>query len=275
MHNRLILAAVLAALSLPAMAGNSNGCQGNCPSDGGDTATATGGDATAYGGNATSNAAAGAVAGAAANAVASVGDVTNVAHGGAGGHSTAIAAGGEGGKGGMAYGGSAHQGQSQGQQQGQHQTNVGINGQQQSAASDQSQSSENRNTNTATNAGNSQQVGGQSTSIKFEDVANAPPVFLGNITATMSCAGGFNAGGSSQDGAGAFGFSWVSADCRTVVIGKEFAGIGMPDVACRVWKTTKGYKRAVKADPSLANVDCSPKPVVPPQAMLAPRTPRG
>lgn len=132
------------------------------------------------------------------------------------------------------------------------------------------------NDNRSSASGNTTVVGGDSTLVE----RNAPPVFLGNLSATMSCAGGFNAGASDRNGSGAFGFTWISGDCRSVVIGREFVGIGMPDVACRVWKTTKGYKRAVKADPSLADVDCTIKPapatvpvLVAPE--LAPRIPRG
>lgn len=262
MRQLLILAAFFVAFSANAGNDNANPCgnNGNNCNPSGGAASATGGNATATGGTSIAGAAAGALAG----ANASVGDVTNIAAGGQGGRGgdggNALAFGGAGGKGGDA---------NQGQLQGQHQSNVGINGQQQTAKSDQSQSSStststDTSTSTSTaqsqqanNAGNSQQVGGQSTNIKFEDVANAPPVFLGNITSTMSCAGGFNAGGSSQDGAGALGFSWVSGDCRSVVAADKFRELGMVDTACKILKTTKGFKRAVKSDPSLADVSCS------------------
>lgn len=253
MKHLFLIAALLFAA--PAFAGNDNanpcGNNGNSCNQGGGSATATGGNSYATGGDAYAGAAAGAISGSAS----SVGDVTNVAQGGSGGHSTAIAAGGQGGRGGD--GGNAIQGQQQGQGQdqlqGQQQSNVGVNsqGQTSSTSTQQSQAA------TATNAGNSQNVGGQSTNIRFEDVANAPPVFLGNMTATMSCAGSFNAGGSSQDGAGALGFTWVSADCKTVVAGHNMAAIGLRDVACEVYKTTDGYKRAAKANPALASIDCS------------------
>jgi hypothetical protein len=249
---RYILLAALLLACLPALAGNSNanpcGNNGNNCNPAGGGATATGGDAYASGGTSIAGAAAGALAGAASNA--QVGDITNIAAGGQGGRGgdggNALAFGGAGGE-----GGNAQQGQAQGQKQ------SATAAQQQGQSSQTSTSTEQHQAATATNAGNSQQVGGQSTNIKFEDVANAPPVFLGNISATMSCSGGFNAGGSSQDGSGALGFSWVSGDCRSVVAADKFRELGMVDTACKILKTTKGFKRAVKSDPSLADVSCS------------------
>lgn len=254
MRQLLLIAALLAAL--PAMAGNNNG------PDYGDTYNQQtynqpqGGAATASGGNATANGGT-SIAGAAAGANASVGDVTNIASGGQGGRGgdggNALAFGGAGGKGGDA---------NQGQLQGQHQANVGINGQQQSAASDQSQSSTNtlgqstdassQNDNRSSAAGNT-----TSTNVSYRSERNAPPVYLGNVAATVSCAGGFSAGSSSQGGAGALGFNWISPDCKTVVAGQNLQSLGMVDVACRVFKTTDGFKRAAKRDPSLNDVDCS------------------
>lgn len=237
MKKHYLLAIVLALISTGAIAGNDNanpcGNHGNNCGQG-DT-TATGGQANAFGGNAYAGAAAGAISGS------SVGDVTATGgRGGDGGNALSIS---EGGKGGNAYasGGDAKQGQLQGQSQ----------------RTDVNTSAELTQSATALNAGNSQQVGGQSTSIKFEDVANAPPVFLGNVSATMSCAGGFNAGGSSQDGSGAFGFTWVSSDCRSVVSADKFRELGMVDTACKILKTTKGFQRAAKRDPSLNDIDCS------------------
>lgn len=238
----LAIAALL--IGSNAIAGNSNGCQGNCA--GGDTTSNTYNQPTANAG-----AIAGAAAGAISGSSAQIGDVTNIAAGGQGGR------GGDGGNayasGGSAFGGNAHQGQAQ--QQGQSQTSV--NGQSQSNRSETNTSTQQSQSSSSFNAGNAQNVGGQSTNIKFEDVANAPPVFLGNITSTMSCAGGFNAGGSSQDGSGALGFSWVSGDCRSVVAADKFRELGMVDTACRILKTTKGFKRAAKSDPSLNDVSCT------------------
>lgn len=236
-----ITLAIAALIAGNAMAGNNNG------PDYGNTTN------NSYNQGGTANA--GAVAGAAAGAIsgsysgggdASIGDVTNVAAGGQGGR------GGDGGTG-IGFGGSAHQGQ----QQGQGQSQTSVNGQSQSNRSETNTSTQQNQSSSSFNAGNAQNVGGQSTNIKFEDVANAPPVFLGNITSTMSCAGGFNAGGSSQDGSGALGFSWVSGDCRSVVAADKFRELGMVDTACKILKTTKGFKRAVKSDPSLNDVSCT------------------
>lgn len=281
MMNRFLLLAVLAALPALAMATNNNppnecGNHGNnCNTGGGDT-TASGGDA---------------YAGAVSGSSSSVGDIRNTANGGAGGavlasgnshnDNTNVANGGRGGEGGagFGFGGEAKQGQDQQQGQAQSSKNTNMNGQAQSANSNQTQSSYSgaNQSQDASNKGVS-----NSTSVRFEDVANAPPVYLGNISATMSCAGGFNAGGSSQDGAGALGFSWISNDCRSVVAADKFRELGMVDTACRILKTTKGFKRAAKADPTLASVDCTAKPaktaaiVPPPQASAyAPRIPRG
>lgn len=229
MKQVLVLALAL-AISSTAYAGNNNG-----PDYGSGDSSAT---ANANGGSAHAGASAGAVSSS------SVGDVTNVAaggqggRGGDGGNALSISEGGKGGNG-YATGGDAKQAQS-------------LDAKQSTAVS-QGLSS----TIGATGSGNSTAVGGQSTNIKFEDVANAPPVFLGNVSATMSCAGGFNAGGSSQDGAGALGFTWVSGDCRSVVAADKFRELGMVDTACKILKTTKGYKRAAKADPSLNDVSCT------------------
>jgi hypothetical protein len=230
-----------------------------------------------------------------------VGVGVGVGTGGDGGNATATASGGAGGDGGNGYGGnavglggsgghssstvkdsgnsfnvntakggSAHQGQSQGQSlNSANLLRMTSENKVNASSANDNRSSANGNT-TVTN------VGGDSTLVE----RNAPPVFLGNLSATMSCSGGFNAGASDRNGSGAFGFTWISGDCRSVVIGREFVGIGMPDVACRVWKTTNGYKRAVKADPSLSDVDCTAKPAPAPVPVLvapelAPRIPRG
>lgn len=116
--------------------------------------------------------------------------------------------------------------------------------------------------NTITNGAVTQQGGavsqrGGDTNVSYRTERNAPPVYLGNVAATVSCAGGFSAGSSSQGGAGALGFNWISPDCKTVVAGQNLQSLGMVDVACRVFKTTDGFKRAAKRDPSLNDVDCS------------------
>jgi hypothetical protein len=309
----LMTLAILMAINTGAVAGNDNsngGCHGNCSGQPSGDATATGGNATggtaiAGGGSANAGAMAGAAAGAVSGSYSeggSVGDIRNTANGGnvlgsgnsssvsqGGDGGSAVALGGAGGKGGeggtgVGFGGDAKQSQS----------NLGINAQsldsknvsgsksiaqqalENSNKINASSANENRSSASGNTTATTVNVGGDSTLVE----RNAPPVFLGNLTATMSCAGGFNAGASDRNGSGALGFTFVSGDCRSVVMGREFVGIGMPDVACRIWKTTKGYKRAVKADPSLANVDCTAKPspaavVVPVAPELAPRIPRG
>ena len=281
----LALLAILLALSLPAAAGNDNnppnecGNHGNnCGNGGGDDGNAAGGNG--YGGNGTGI---------------GVGIGVGVGQGGQGG------AGGEGGRGGsggvglggdggsvlgsgnsnnlnsnkaeggtgIGFGGDANQ--AQGQQQGQAQTskNTNVLGQ----AVDASSANDNR----SNAAGNT-----TSTVVSFKDERNAPPVYLGQLSATMSCSGSFNAGSSSPGGAGAFGFTWISGDCRSVVAADKFRELGMIDTSCKILKTTKGFKRAAKADPTLASIDCAIKPtpaaaiIPPPQASAyAPRIPRG
>lgn len=283
---KMILAAALLLAVFSAHAGNGNnndGCQGNC-SGGGSDVTANGGNG--YGGDGYGG------AGGDSHSVGLGVGVGLGGQGGDGGSANAVGTGGsvngsgnssnlnnnkaEGGTG-IGLGGNAHQGQAQSQSS----TSGAVSGSKSIAqmASENSlknkvnASSANDNRSSATGNTTVTNVGGDSTLVE----RNAPPVFLGNLTATMSCAGGFNAGASDRNGSGAFGFTWISADCRSVVIGREFVGIGMPDVACRVWKTTKGYKRAVKADPSLANVDCAVKPaavIVPAPAVTFPETSR-
>jgi len=116
----------------------------------------------------------------------------------------------------------------------------------------QSTDASSQNDNRSSAAGNT-----TSTNVSYRSERNAPPVYLGNVAATVSCAGGFSAGSSSQGGAGALGFNWISPDCKTVVAGQNLQSLGMVDVACRVFKTTDGFKRAAKRDPSLNAVDCS------------------
>lgn len=223
---KYILAAALLAICFTASAGNNNG-----PDYGDVTNNTTNNYATTnQGGNATAGASAGAVSGSAAisGSSSSVGDVK--AYGGAGGDSTAIAVGGEGGKGGTGYGGSAHQGQSQGQSL--------------------------TSTIGATGSGNSTSVGGQSTSVSYRNERSAPPVFLGNMAPTVSCAGGFNAGASSQGGSGAFGFTWISADCKQVVAGQNMLAAGETRLACEVFRQTDGFKRAARRNPELNEIAC-------------------
>jgi len=251
--------AVLLAASFTVSAGNNNsngGCQGNCSG---------GGEQNSYnqGGTANAGAAAGAVAGAAAGAIsgsysgggdASATGGNAVANGGRSdasanligsgnstnkNDSTAIAAGGhggsalsvsEGGKGGsaVAAGGAG-----------------GFGGQGGEAGADARSTNDNKSA-----------AQGNITTVTTKVERNAPPVYLGNVTATMSCAGGFQAGSSSQGGSGALGFSWISADCRSVVAADKFREIGMVDTACRILKTTKGFQRAAKRDASLKDVSC-------------------
>lgn len=293
MMNRFLLLAILAALPALAMATNNNppnecGNHGNNCNTGGGTTTANGGDAYA-------GAAAGAVAGAAAGAVSgsssSVGDIRNTANGGTGGavlasgnshnDNTNVANGGKGGEGGagFGFGGDAKQGQDQQQGQAQSSKNTNVNGQAQSANSNQTQSSYSgaNQSQDASNKGVTTIVGGDTTLVE----RNAPPVFLGAITPT-SCGGSFNAGGSSRDGAGGIGFSWVGTECAIRQLGDRYQQMGQVDTACELYRSTKAFQKAAKRNPKLASLDCSVKPapaaaIVPtPQASAyAPRIPRG
>lgn len=244
--NKLVLALVLSLAATSAFAGNDNG-----PTFFGDTTnnnqtynqpTANGG--TGYGGSATA-------VGQGGNASAtggSVGDIrnTNTAAGGSvlGSGNSAndntnvnanTAFGGRGGDGGtgIGFGGSAHQGQAQGQQQGQgqSQSNIGVNGQSQSNVGINGQSSStstSTKTNqsqaaTATNAGNSQTVGGQQTSVGGQSVTineaeipddvtirSAPAMVVTAPNATVSCYKTF--GGSLSGILGAAGLSGGKID---------------------------------------------------------------
>lgn len=133
------------------------------------------------------------------------------------------------------------------------------------------------NDNRSSAAGNTTvtNVGGDSTVVE----RNAPPVFLGAITPT-SCGGSFNAGGSSRDGAGGFGFSWVGTECAIRLLGDRYQQLGQVDIACELYSSTKAFKKAAKRNPKLASIDCNAKPapaaapvLVAPE--LAPRIPRG
>lgn len=136
------------------------------------------------------------------------------------------------------------------------------------------------NDNRSSAAGNTTvtNVGGDSTLVE----RNAPPVFLGALTPT-SCGGGFNAGGSSRDGAGAFGIQWVGKECRIRMVGDRYHALGMVDTACEVYKTTKGFRDAAKVNPKLRDLDCTVKPAavvapaepVIPKEFVEARTPRG
>lgn len=236
-----ILAAALIVACGTVSAGNSNGCQGNCPSDGGG-ATATGGNATGgngYGG--------------------SGGDATAVGVGvgvGFGGQGGSGGAGGRGGDGGNAIGLGGAGGSVWGSG-----NSANLNKNDATSIADAKATATNDG-NTITNGAVTQQGGavsqrGGDTNVSYRTERNAPPVYLGNVAATVSCAGGFSAGSSSQGGAGALGFNWISPDCKTVVAGQNLQSLGMVDVACRVFKTTDGFKRAAKRDPSLNDVDCS------------------
>lgn len=290
---KIVLAAILLAASFGVSATNNNGgCQGNCPSTGGgDTSNEANSHANGGNGYGGSGTGVGVGVGLGIGQGGAGGEGGEGGRGGAGG--TAISGGGAGGSV-LGSGNSSNLNSAKGGDaiQGQQQSNVGVNSQGQSSTnvsgskSIAQMASENTNKVNASSANDNRSsaagnttvtnVGGDSTLVE----RNAPPVFLGNLSATMSCSGGFNAGASDRNGSGAFGFTWISGDCRSVVIGREFVGIGMPDVACRVWKTTKGYKRAVKADPSLADVDCTVKPAQAPAPVLvapelAKRLPRG
>lgn len=272
MLKRLLTAAILAGIFFtgPVMAGNENanpcGNNGNNCNPSGGAGGAGGAGGNGYGGSAIATG---------GYSDASIGDIRNTAAGGSvlgSGNSTnsnvntAL-----GGQGGIGLGGSAAQQQGQGQQQsnvgingqGQSSTNANTLGQDQSTAVDASSKNDNRSTaqGNLTNVGPTT-VGGQqaenttNVSTSYVSQRNAPPVYLGNITATMSCTGSFQAGGSQAAGSGAFGFTWISGDCRTTVAADKFRELGMIDTACKLLKTTKGFKRAAKIDASLRDVSC-------------------
>lgn len=259
-----ILAAALIVACGTSYAGNSNGCQGNCPSDGGGGATATGGNATGgngYGGNGYGG---------------SGGDATAVGVGvgvGLGGQGGSGGAGGRGGDGGNAIGLGGAGGSVSGSGNSANLNKndaTAISGSVSGADSSSSAVSGSQSGATSNSGGNSitngpTTVGGQAasntstTNVSYRTERNAPPVYLGQLTATMSCSGSFNAGSSSQGGSGAFGFTWISGDCRSVVTADKFRELGMVDTSCKILKTTKGFKRAAKANPELTNIDCTAK----------------
>lgn len=268
MKNALCIA--LAALALvaasPAFASNSNGCQGNCPSDGGGTATSSATGGTALAGAA---AVAGAAAGAVSGSNVDIGDIRNT--------NTNIAAGGEGGKGGtgIGFGGSAHQGQAQGQQQGQ----ITDVRQGQLTAVDASSANDNR----STASGNATTVGGQSVNINTHVQAkrNAPSISGGTVFPTASCKGGFGIGGSGPAGGGLLNIATTDKECQTILLGDHFAAIGMPETACDMYKTTKTWDRAVAKNPNIraacdAPAPAAAAPVAPPVVEYTqPREARG
>jgi hypothetical protein len=254
---RLIFTVFLIAMCGTASAGNSNGCQGNCPSDGG-------GDLTANGGN-------------------GYGGTGGIGYGGAGGDSSAVGvgvgiglggsatggqggAGGEGGRGGN--GGAGGSGYGFGGAGGDGGNVVGsgnsanLNHNDANAVSGASSKAEQSLSNatdaSSRNDNRSAATGNATTTVVSTKVErNAPPVYLGNIAATVSCAGGFNAGSSSTGGAGALGFTWISPDCKQVVAGDKMLSLGMADTACKIFKATDGFKRAARRDPSLRDVSCA------------------
>ena len=97
---------------------------------------------------------------------------------------------------------------------------------------------------------------GNTTSVSYRTERNAPPVYLGAIAPTVSCAGGLNAGASSQGGSGAFGFTWISADCKQTVAGQNMAAIGETRMACEIFRQTDGFKRAARRNPALNEIAC-------------------
>lgn len=92
----------------------------------------------------------------------------------------------------------------------------------------------------------------------YKGVRNAPSVIGGTIYPTAGCERGFGIGGSGPNGGGLLNFSYGKGECETVVLAQNFAQIGMPETACDLLKTTKSWKRALKANPKLA-ANCEPK----------------
>jgi hypothetical protein len=249
--NKLILVACLAALSMPAMAGNdqANPCgnNGNNCNTGGTTNNQGG---NGYGGDGGSASGIGIGVGVGLGGQGGQGGA-----GGGGGDASAIGVGGNGGS--VLGSGNANV------RNDNHNDATAISGSVSGAESQSdAKASATNGGNTITNGPVTQQGGavsqrGGDTNVSYRTERNAPPVYLGNVAATVSCAGGFSAGSSSQGGAGALGFNWISPDCKTVVAGQNLQSLGMVDVACRIFKTTDGFKRAAKRDQSLKNVDCS------------------
>lgn len=281
--NKALLAVLLLTAFNANATKNNEGCQGNCPSTGGGP---TSSESSAVG------VGLGLGVGIGGDSSANVGDIKNTATGGDGGSALSVSEGGKGGEGGSgygfggdakAYGGSANQGQHQGQGQAQssRNDNTNVSGSksiaQMASENTNKVNASSQNANNSQASGNTTVVGGDSTLVE----RNAPPVFLGALTPT-SCGGGFNAGGSSRDGAGAFGIQWVGKECRMRMIGDRYHALGMVDTACEVYKATKGFKDAAKANPNLRDLDCTikpaPAPVVVPSLVapeIAHRVPRG
>lgn len=96
----------------------------------------------------------------------------------------------------------------------------------------------------------------------YRGVRNAPSVIGGAIYPTAGCERGFGIGGSGANGGGLLNFSYGKKECETIVLAQNFAQIGMPETSCDLLKTTKAWKRAVKANPEIA-ASCEPKGVDP------------
>lgn len=92
----------------------------------------------------------------------------------------------------------------------------------------------------------------------YKGVRNAPSVIGGTIYPTAGCERGFGIGGSGVNGGGLLNFSYGKKECETIVLAQNFAQIGMPETSCDLLKTTKAWKRALKANPKLA-ASCEPK----------------
>lgn len=137
-----------------------------------------------------------------------------------------------------------------------HAAAVGIQGQAQGQEQSQTASSDQEQSQSANNEGNSQQTHITS---NYKGVRNAPSVALGSVYPTAGCQGGFGIGGSGVNGSGLLNFSFTKKECETVVLAQNFAALGMPETSCDILKTTKAWKRAVKANPEIAAV-CDPQP---------------
>jgi hypothetical protein len=297
-----VLAVLMLAAFNASATNNGSGCQGNCPSTGGGTTNneanshANGGNG--YGGDGGNGTGVGVGVGVGLGLGGEGGKGGAGGQGGDGG--SAIASGGHGGSvagsgnsanlnSNTAKGGNASQGQLQGQQQ----SNVGVNSQGQSSTNvsgsksiaqqalensnkiNASSANDNRSNASGNTTATTVNVGGDSTLVE----RNAPPVFLGAITPT-SCGGSFNAGGSSRDGAGGFGFSWVGTECAIRQLGDRYQQMGQVDIACELYSSTKAFQKAAKRNPKLASLDCTAKPapsavIVPVSFPLTDRKPRG
>lgn len=267
-----VLAAALLAASFTATAGNYS-CNNRCGEEGGTINAPVANGGSGYGGDSTA-----------------VGVGVGVGLGGSGGQGGAGGRGGDGGNA-LALGGSGGTVSDSGNS---HNLNsnkndaTAISGSKSDSASlsnavsksgATSSSGGNSLTSGPTTVGGQNSANANNTSVTMKTERNAPPVFLGAITPT-SCGGSFNAGGSSRDGAGGLGFSWVGKECRIRQVGDRYHALGMVDTACEIYKTTKGFRDAAKANPKLRDLDCTVKPAtvpapVIPQAFLEAHTPRG